>query len=138
MKKPTIVDIPEKMEKYYGKGKMLHPDMELIENLISRIPRGKLTTINALAQKLASDFGVDVTCPMRTGNAIKKIAERYSNGDYDERLPFWRVLRTDNLVINSKNHDFAATKLEDEGFKLQYAKTDNIRIDLDPKSFFQF
>ena len=137
MKKPTIVDIPEKMEKYYGRGKMLHPDMQLIEDKIRQIPLGKLTTINVLAQRLANDFGVDVTCPMRTGNAIKKIAES-SSGDYDGKLPFWRVLRSGNLIVKSKRYELSAARLEDEGFKLEYSKTGDIKVDLDPKDLFQF
>ena len=138
MKKSTIIDIPEKMEKFYGKGKMLHPDMEVIEELVSRIPRGKITTINALAKKLAGDFGVDITCPMRTGNAIKKMAEAYAQVDNDEKLPFWRVLRTGNLVIKSGNVELSAIKLENEGFKLEYTGTGNIRVHLKPENMFQF
>uniref|UniRef100_UPI003F5CE552 hypothetical protein n=1 Tax=Maribacter litoralis TaxID=2059726 RepID=UPI003F5CE552 len=79
MTKSKIVDIPTKMEKFYGKGKMLHPSVEEIEELVKTIPKGFVATIDALAKRLATDFGTDVTCPMRTGNGIKKIAERYSN-----------------------------------------------------------
>ncbi len=138
MTKPKIVDIPVKMEKFYGKGKMLHPSVEEIEELVKIIPKGFVVTIDAIAKRLAQDFGTDVTCPMRTGNAIKKIAERYSNDHIDYRIPFWRVIRSDKLVIKSKNFEFWASKIEDEGFKLLYTKSGAIKLDVDSSRMFVF
>ena len=133
-----IVDIPIKMEKFYGKGKMLHPSVEEIEELIKTVPKGKIATIDALAKRLAKDFGTDVTCPMRTGNAIKKIAERYSQDNVDFQIPFWRIVRSDKLVIKSKNFEYWASKIEDEGFKLFFTKNGSIKIDVDSNRLFVF
>ena len=66
--KSNIVSIPVKMEKFYGKGTMLHPSLDEIENLVNLIPKGKITTIDILCKRLAKDAGTNVTCPMRTGN----------------------------------------------------------------------
>jgi len=30
MIEPKIVPVPEKMQKFYGKGKMLHPEMRMV------------------------------------------------------------------------------------------------------------
>ena len=138
MKISKIVDIPVKMEKFYGKGKMLHPSIEEIEELVKKIPKGKVITIDALAKKLTLDFGTDVTCPMRIGNAIKKISERYSNDNIDYNLPFWRVIRTDKLVVKSKDFEFWASKIEDEGFKLLFTKSGGIKVDVDSNNMYTF
>lgn len=118
MQKVKIIDIPAKMEKFYGKGTMLHPSLSEIEKLISLIPSSKITTINHIASFLAKNHGTDVTCPMRTGNAIKKIANRFTLENLDANLPFWRVVRSDRMIIKSKNFEQWASLIEDEGFEL--------------------
>jgi len=138
MTKSKIVDIPIKMEKFYGKGKMLHPSIIDIEELVRTIPKGSVATIDSLAKRLAKIFSIDVTCPMRTGNALKKIAERYSNDNMDIKIPFWRVIRSDKLVIKSKNFEFWASKIEDEGFKLIFTKSGSIKLDVDSEKVFLF
>lgn len=138
MTKSKIVAIPTKMEKFYGKGKMLHPSVEVIEELIKTIPKGKVATIDSLAKRLAKDYDTGVTCPMRTGNAIKKIAERYSNNNIDFQIPFWRIIRSDKLVIKFKNFEYWASQIEDEGFKLLYKKSGSIKVDVDSSRMFVF
>jgi len=138
MKKSKIVDIPVKMEKYFGKGTMLHPSSLDIEELVTKIPKGKITTINHLAAYLAKTQGTDVTCPMRTGNAIKKISERFTIESNDPALPFWRVLRSNNTVIKTKNHEHWASKIEDEGFELSYLKSGDIKIIYTNNDLFKF
>lgn len=138
MTKSKIVDIPIKMEKFYGRGKMLHPGFEEIEELIKTIPKGTVATIDALSKRLATDFGTDVTCPMRTGNILKKIAERYSCDHVDFKMPFWRVIRSDKLVVKSRDFEFWASQIEDEGFKLIYTKAGAIKLDIDASKLFVF
>lgn len=72
MKEFKIVPIPPKMEKYYGTGTILHPSLSEIEELVRQIPERKVTTINHLTHYLAKTHDTDTTCPLRTGNAIKK------------------------------------------------------------------
>ena len=138
MNKSKIVDIPIKMEKYYGRGKMLHPSIEVVEDALRNIPQGKITTIELVCKKLAQDFGTDVTCPMRTGNNIKKIAKTFSEVEIDINIPFWRVIRTDKMVIKFQNYEFWASKLEDEGFALSFTKSGNIKIVFQSDNLFDF
>jgi len=138
MSESKIVDIPVKMERYFGKGKMLHPDMESVKELIKTIPKGKIATIDTLCNKLSEDFGTNVTCPMRTGNAIKKISEDYSRTETNESIPFWRVIRSNNMIIKSKESEFSASKIEDEGFKLSFTKSNDIKVGFDTNSLFLF
>ena len=128
MTNPVIVPIPAKMEKYYGAGMMLHPAVEVVENAIAAIPYGKVATIDTLCQKLSIDFGTDVTCPMRTGNAIKKIIGKYIEHEPEAAVPFWRVIRGNEMLINSKHVDTCALRLKKESFKLHYTEKGDIKV----------
>ena len=127
MKKINIIDIPEKMKKFYGEGTMLHPIDEIVENEVKRIPFGKVATIGDLCQKLATDHGTNVTCPMRTGNIIKKMAEQAA-AEVSAQIPYWRLIRSDEMVIKSKVYEVSAAKIAHEGFELEYMKSGNIKV----------
>ena len=114
MKKVTI---PEKMQKFYGTGIMLHPDLEMIEDLVKHIPYGKIVTIEVLCHKMSMDHDTHVTCPMRTGNFMKSIIEKRADDTSD--MPFWRVIRTNHLVINSRHKELCVKKLENEGIEVK-------------------
>lgn len=130
MKKPKIVPVPEKMQKYYGNVQMLHPEIEMIEELVEQIPKGKFITIDVLAKKLAKTYGADVTCPMRTGNHLKKLSK------IDSQTPFWRVIRTDGMMVKLDNYEHWATILETEGFVLEFTKSNQIKILTTDKQLF--
>lgn len=138
MKKPIIVPIPVKMEKFLGtKGNILHPEIEMVKDLIRLIPLGKIATIDTLAKKMAQDFGADVSCPMRTGSAVKKIINQFSSNN-SESLPYWRVVKKNKELINSNSYEICALKLEDEGFKLSYLKSNKIKVNFDNVDLFLF
>ena len=110
------VAIPEKMQKFYGIGTMLHPDKALVENILREIPIGKVATIDSLCQRLARDHNTDVTCPMRTGNLVKALME--TTADRSASIPCWRVIRKNHLLINSPFTALCAENLEKEGFQV--------------------
>ncbi len=95
---------------------MLHPDKEMIESVIKEIPAGKIATIDSLCDRLARDYDTNVTCPMRTTNFVKTIAEIRSRSH--ESIPFWRVVRKNYLLINSPLTALCAENLEKEGFQV--------------------
>ncbi|MEO1055085.1 MAG: hypothetical protein AAFX87_30905 [Bacteroidota bacterium] len=110
------VAIPEKMQKFYGIGTMLHPDKEMVEAMIREIPIGKVATIDSLCGRLADDYGTDVTCPMRTTNLVKAVMGTSANSNTS--IPFWRIIRKNHLLINSPFTVWCAENLEREGFQL--------------------
>src|SRR5512133_11735 len=71
---PQLVEVPPKMSRF-GSGMMLIPTPQLVNELIRRIPKGKLATVSELRRKLASDFKADVTCPLTTGIFVRIAAE---------------------------------------------------------------
>lgn len=111
------VAIPSKMEKFYGAGTMLHPDKESVEELLAIVPLGKVATIDSICQKLARDNQTNVTCPMRTGNFVKRIIESSYNEETD--LPFWRIIRKNYMLINSELINECADRLREEGFEVR-------------------
>jgi len=52
---PKLVKVPPKMSRF-GKGMMLIPTPMLVDELIRRIPKGRLVTVGELRRKLAADF----------------------------------------------------------------------------------
>lgn len=71
---PKLVKIPSKMARF-GKGTMLIPTPKLVDQLLRRIPKGKLVTVGEIRKRLAMDFAADVTCPPTTGIFVRIVAE---------------------------------------------------------------
>jgi len=100
---PQIVSLPPKMLRF-GKGKMLIPTPKLVDEIISKVPRGKLITVGQIRKKLAHDHAADVTCPLTTGIFVRIVAEAANEASLDgaKRVtPYWRVVR-DNGELNPK------------------------------------
>ena len=99
---PKIVAIPPKMQKRFGRGKMLIPRPLDVDALIRKVPRGKLVTQAQLREKLARSSGADVACPITTGIFVRIAAEAAAE---DERAgkrritPYWRVIRDNGLLL---------------------------------------
>lgn len=128
---PKIVPVPEKMQKFYGNVQMLHPEMAMVIEVVELVPNGKVITIDALAKQLAATYGAAITCPMRTGNLLKKLSKT------DSKIPFWRVIRKDHTMVKLDNYEHWATVLEKEGFSLVFTKSNQIKIMVTESQFFQ-
>ncbi|MEO1256356.1 MAG: hypothetical protein AAFY41_15915 [Bacteroidota bacterium] len=120
------ISIPEKMQKIYGTGTMLHPDKEMVESIIKEIPAGMVSTIDSLCERLARDHDTNVACPMRTTNFVKTITKIHS--DRDESIPFWRVIRKNHLLINSPYSILCAENLEKEGFQVNQNSKGELKV----------
>ena len=100
-KLPRVVVIPKKMEKRFGKGKMLIPKHLDVDDLIRKVKKGKLVTQEQIRKRLAKDFKVNVTCPITTGIFVRICAEAAKE---DKRAgkknitPYWRVIKSDGSL----------------------------------------
>jgi len=95
---PKIVDIPPKMVKRLGTGKMLIPRPLDVDALIRKVEKGRLVIQNRIRERLAKDFGVDVTCPITSGIFIRiaaEAAEEDLRAGRKEITPYWRVIKSD-------------------------------------------
>ena len=124
---PRVVDVPPKMAKRFGTGKMLIPTPILVDGLIRKVDKGKLVTINQIRERLAKDFKVDSTCPLTTGIFLRIVAETaeedLSRG-VTEITPYWRVVRDDGS-LNEKfpgSVKAQAVHLEREGHTIEPGK----------------
>lgn len=120
---PKIVDIPPRMAKRLGTGKMLIPRPLDVDALIRRVKKGKLITQTQIRERLAKDFGVDVTCPLTTGIFIRiaaEAAEEDLRAGKKEITPYWRVIKPDG-ALNPKfpgGVEAQAVHLREEGHNI--------------------
>jgi len=100
---PKLVRIPPKMARF-GKGTMLIPTPKLVDQLLRRIPKGKLVTVGEIRKRLAMDFAADLTCPLTTGIFVRIIAEAAEEDRANGRqrvAPYWRVIKDDGVSIRN-------------------------------------
>jgi hypothetical protein len=75
-----------------------------VDELMRRVPEGKLVTINELRAALAKKHGTDIACPMTTGIfawIAAHAAEEDRAAGAREFTPYWRTLKTGG-VLNAK------------------------------------
>src|SRR5436853_2929898 len=97
---PKVVNIPPKMSRF-GKGTMLIPTPKLVDDLVRKVPKGKLVTVSELRRRLAADFAADVTCPLTTGIFMRIAAEAAEEDLANGRkriTPYWRVVKDDGAL----------------------------------------
>lgn len=96
-----IVDVPLKMQKRFGAGKMLIAKPLAVDALVRKIQRGKLVTVTQMMEKLAKDAHADCACPMTTGiflRIVAEVAEEDLRSGKTEVTPYWRVLKSDGSL----------------------------------------
>lgn len=136
-KLPKIVNIPASMEKYYGVGTMLHPNLDLVIPLVKMITKGYLTTIDLIGKQLAKEFSTDVTCPMRLGNTIKKMAIDNPEAHSSE-FPYWRVIRTDGFLVKTLNVTDCISLLNEEGFETVIKKSGHVKVNYKDNQVYKY
>jgi len=101
---PRVEKIEGKMIKRWGTGTMVIPAPMEVNELMRRVPEGKLTTINEIRAALAKRHGATIGCPITTGIfawiAANAAEEQRQEGEKDI-TPYWRTLKIGG-VINEK------------------------------------
>jgi hypothetical protein len=119
-----IVDVPPKMQKRCGTGKMIIPKPLDVDALIRKVEKGKLVTVPQIREKLAKDAHVDSACPLTTGIFIRiaaEAAEEDLRGGKGNITPYWRVVKADGS-LNEKfpgGTEAQAARLREEGHSIQ-------------------
>ena len=120
---PKIVDVPEKMQARFGKGKMIIATPMIIDGIVRKILKGKLATVGQIMDRLCADYKTEAACPMTTGiflNIVAKAAEEDRAAGRKGIAPYWRVLKTKG-ALNPKfpgGMEAHAAKLEEEGHEI--------------------
>jgi hypothetical protein len=98
-----------------------------VDDLMKKVPRGKLTTINEIRQALADKHGATIGCPITTGIfawIAANAADDLAFGGEKNITPYWRTLKSGG-ELNSKYPGGIveqAARLEKEGHTIEYSR----------------
>jgi hypothetical protein len=101
---PKVEKITEKMSKRWGTGTVVIPAPMEVNEMMRRVPQGKLVTINEIRSALAKKHKATIGCPLTTGifaSISAKAAEEKRQEGKKDITPYWRTLKTGG-VINPK------------------------------------
>lgn len=120
---PRVERLSGPMATRYGKGTMLIPAPLEVDQVMRRIPRGKLITLNEIRSHLAKQHKATVGCPITTGIfawiAAYAAAEQAAAGK-KRTTPYWRTLKL-NGELNPKypgGIEGLRKQLESEGHRV--------------------
>lgn len=120
---PVIKKIEGKMSKRWGEGTVVIPAPREVDEIMRKVPPGKLITIMEIREILAKKHGATIGCPITTGifawvaaNAASEVA---GEGKKDT-TPYWRTLKTGGVINPKYPGGVEAQKelLEREGHKV--------------------
>jgi alkylated DNA nucleotide flippase Atl1 len=104
----------------WGSGTIVVPAPIEVDELMRKVPNGKLTTINDIRSALAKRHNATIGCPLTTGIfsciAARAAEEQKQQGKTDV-TPYWRTLKTGGLLNEKYPGGAEAQKalLEKEG-----------------------
>lgn len=101
---PRVEKIDEKKSKRWGTGTFVIPAPIEVDEIMSKVPKGKLITINEIRQILAKKHKATIGCPITTGifSWISANAADEMEKEGQKRItPYWRTLKTGG-ILNEK------------------------------------
>jgi len=120
---PVVERITDKMSKRWGTGTVVIPAPVEVNEIMRKVPEGKLTTINEIRAALAKKHGATIGCPITTGIfawiAANAAEEQRQKGEKDI-APYWRTLKTGGVINEKYPGGVEAQRklLEKEGHKV--------------------
>jgi hypothetical protein len=120
---PKVLKIDSKKSLRWGTGTFVIPAPMEVNDLMQRVRKGKLTTIDELRKVLARRHGATMACPITTGIFAWIAAHAATEAEAEGRkntTPYWRTLKTGG-EINPKYPGGIALlrrKLAAEGHKV--------------------
>jgi alkylated DNA nucleotide flippase Atl1 len=118
-----VEKITDKMSKRWGAGTVVIPAPIEVDEIMRKVPEGKLTTINEIRAALAKKHGASIGCPITTGIfawiAANAAEEQKQKGEKDT-TPYWRTLKTGGEINEKYPGGVEGQKklLEKEGHKV--------------------
>ena len=116
---PKVETIAGKMMRTWGQGTLVIPAPKEVDEVMRKVPYGKVTTINEIRSVIARKHKTTICCPITAG-----IFARIAAGAAEEQrattkdiTPYWRTLRVGG-IINKKYPGGAEGQrklLEEEG-----------------------
>ena len=133
---PKVIEISGRMSKRWGSGTVVIPAPIEVDELMNKIPKGKLITINEIraymAKKHKATIGCPITCGIFAWVAAHAAHEAWHAGK--KRItPYWRTLKTGG-VINEKypgGVEVQKKLLKTEGHKIVKKGKKHIVVDFE-------
>lgn len=120
---PRVEVITEKMSKRWGTGTLVIPAPIEVDEVMKKVPRGKIVTINEIRRVLAKKHGATIGCPLTTGMFARIAAEAAMEEAAEGRkriTPYWRTLKSGG-ELNPKypgGIEGQRSRLEAEGHRI--------------------
>lgn len=93
---PRVAPIPPRMRKRWGTGTVVIPAPDEVDEIMRRVPRGRVITINQIRETVARRHGATIGCPIATGMLARIAAgaagEEEAAGER-RVTPYWRTLK---------------------------------------------
>jgi len=124
---PKVVEITGKMSKRWGTGTVVIPAPMEVDEIMKKIPKGKLITVNQIREIVARKHGATIGCPITTGIFISiaaRAAEEAVAEGKSDTTPYWRTLKSKG-ELNEKfpgGVEAQATHLRAEGHTIEPGK----------------
>ena len=124
---PKVEEITDKMSKRWGMGTFVIPAPREVDEIMKKVPEGKLITVSEIRVILAKKHGATIGCPLTTGIfawvAAHAAAEAAAEGKKDI-TPYWRTLKSGG-ELNEKypgGLEAQAAHLREEGHVIEPGK----------------
>jgi hypothetical protein len=94
---PKVFPIDQTKSKRWGEGTFVIPAPTEVNELMGRVPKSKLTTIDELRKTLAHRHAATIACPITTGIFawISAHAAAESQAEGQKKItPYWRTLKS--------------------------------------------
>ena len=127
MPKTIKVTDEKSVKRYGGENMLIAPPLEYNE-IMSKIPKGKVITITEIREFLAKKHNAEFTCPLTAGIFLS-LAAQASEEREDNKIAFWRTLKKDG-ELNPKypgGVEYQKEMLEMEGHSFITKGRKNIR-----------
>jgi 6-O-methylguanine DNA methyltransferase, DNA binding domain len=121
---PHVGKVTGKMTRRWGTGTMVIPAPIEVDELMRRVPKGRVTTINELREALARKHRADFACPITTGIfawIAAHAAEEEAAAGKKRITPWWRTLKSTG-ELNVKypgGAEVQAARLRAEGVDIE-------------------
>ena len=101
---PEVKKIEGQMTKRWGTGTVVISAPREVDEMMKKVPKGKVTTINDIRAALAGRHGATIGCPITCGIfawiAARAASEAAAAGK--KRItPYWRTLKTGDFLNES-------------------------------------
>jgi alkylated DNA nucleotide flippase Atl1 len=120
---PKVVSLPENAQKHWKGGSMAIPSPLEVNDIMAKVPEGKVITIGEIRQMVARKHKADIGCPLTCGIfswiAAHAAVEEAAAGK-KETTPYWRTLKTSGALNPKYPGGTEAQKklLESEGHEV--------------------